>query len=151
MRTMYTSLVSLAILLPAWSASAHHSAATFYDLSASITIKGTVSEFRFINPHVRVLVKVVDQNGDTQEWLAEGANAGVLRRLGWTGNELKPGDPVTITGAPGRDGSRRVEWRVITRADGRELGGGNGLPKERDDVLQRLEQQRRQQLSGSKQ
>jgi hypothetical protein len=150
MRTLYTCLVALVVMAGS-SATAHHSSAAFYDLSASITIKGTVSEVRFINPHVRVLVKVVDQNGGTQEWLAEGANAGVLRRLGWTGNELKPGDTITITGAPGRDGARRVEWRIITLADGQELGGGNGLPKERDGVLQRLEQQRRQQLSGCKQ
>ena len=56
-------------------APAHHNAATLYDLSRSITIQGTVREFRLVNPHARVYVTVVDTNGESQEWVAEGANA----------------------------------------------------------------------------
>ena len=138
-----TCLVTLTVLMVTPSAQAHHSSAAFYVTSASITITGTVTEFRFINPHARVSLKVVDKNGESVLWLAEGANAGVLRRRGWTGDELKPGDRITVTGAPSRDGSPRVEWRVITLADGTELGGGNSLPKEREELLRRLEQQRR--------
>jgi hypothetical protein len=140
-----TGLLTLGLVMLSSSTQAHHSSAAFYVMSASITITGTVTEFRFINPHARVYLNVVDQNGESREWLAEGANAGVLRRRGWTGNELKPGVRITVTGAPSRDGSPRVEWRVITLADGTEIGGGNGLPKERQELLRRLEQQRRNQ------
>jgi hypothetical protein len=143
-------LAILALLTPGSSALAHHNSAPLYDASATVTITGTVREFRFINPHARVYVTVIDANGKSQDWLAEGANAGVLRRLGWTGAELKHGDTVTITGAPSRDGSAKLEWRVITRADGRQLGGGNGLPREREDLLQRLEEQRRTQRGSEK-
>ena len=135
--------VALGVVMLSVSGQAHHSSAAFYVVSASVTINGTVTQFRFINPHARVYLTVVDQNGESREWMAEGANAGVLRRVGWTGNELKPGDKITITGAPSRDGSPKVEWRVITLADGTQLGGGNGLPKERQELLRRLEQQRR--------
>jgi hypothetical protein len=82
--------------------------------------------------------------------MAEGANAGVLRRLGWTGDELKAGDRITITGAPSRDGSRALEWRVITRADHTQIGGGNGLPQEREQLLDRLEQERLKQRSSDR-
>jgi len=140
-----TCLVTLTVLMVTPSAQAHHSSAAFYVTSASITITGTVTEFRFINPHARVYLKVVDEKGQSVVWLAEGANAGVLRRRGWTGDELKPGDRITVTGAPSRDGSPKVEWRVITLADGTEIGGGNNLPKEREELLRRLEQQRRNQ------
>jgi len=145
-----TCLVTLTVLMVTPSAQAHHSSAAFYVTSASITITGTVTEFRFINPHARVYLKVVDEKGESVVWLAEGANAAVLRRRGWTGNELKPGDRITVTGAPSRDGSPKVEWRVITLADGTEIGGGNNFPKEREELLRRLEQQRRNQTPSDK-
>ncbi len=145
--TAKTCLLTLALVMLATFALAHHNSAPLYDASKSVTITGTVKEFRFINPHARVLVTVVDANGKPQDWLAEGANAGVLRRIGWTADKLKPGDKITITGAPSRDGSAKLEWRVITGADGTQLGGGNGLPRERQELLQQLEEQRRSQRS----
>jgi hypothetical protein len=143
-------LVPLTVLMVTPSAQAHHSIAAFYVTSASITITGTVTEFRYINPHARVYLRVVDEKGDSVIWLAEGAAAGALQRRGWTGDELKPGDRITITGLPSRDGSPKVEWRVITLADGREIGGGNGFPKEREELLRRLEEQRRNQTPTDK-
>jgi hypothetical protein len=148
--TAKTCLLTPALVMLAMSALAHHNSAPLYDASKSVTITGTVKEFRFINPHARVLVTVEDANGKSQDWLAEGANAGVLRRIGWTADKLKPGDKITITGAPSRDGSAKLEWRVITGADGTQLGGGNGLPRERQELLQRLEEQRRSQRSHEK-
>ena len=150
MRMTITCLAALGILTMASSARSHHNSAPLYDGSKSITIEGTVKEFRFINPHARVYVVVVDPNGKPGVWMAEGANAGVLRRLGWTGDELKAGDRITITGAPSRDGSRALEWRVITRADHTQIGGGNGLPQEREQLLDRLEQERRKQRSSDR-
>ena len=141
-----TWLVMLAVLILTPSAQAHHSSASFYVTSGSITITGTVTEFRFINPHARAYLKVVDEQGESVVWLAEGGAAAVLRRRGWTSDQLKPGDRITVMGAPSRDGSPKVEWRVITLTDGTQIGGGNGLPKEREDLLRRLEQQRRNQI-----
>jgi hypothetical protein len=143
-----TPVVIVVLLLLGSSGLAHHNSTPLYDASKSVTVEGTVKEFRFINPHARVLVTVVDANGISRDWLAEGANAGVLRRLGWTGNEMKPGDKVTITGSPSRDGSPKLEWRVIIRADGTQIGGGNGLPRERQELVQRLEEQRRRERSS---
>lgn len=138
-------VVIVVLLVLGSSGLAHHNSAPLYDGSKSVTVEGTVKEFRFINPHARVHVAVVDASGKSVEWMAEGANAGVLRRLGWTGNEMKAGDRVTITGSPARDGSAKLEWRVIARADGTQIGGANGLQRERDELLKRLEEQRRRQ------
>ena len=150
MQTTRICLATLALVMLGVPARAHHNAAPIYDASRSVTVDGTVKEFLFINPHARVYVTVVDAKGKSEVWLAEGANAGVLRRLGWKGDELKPGDRITVTGAPSRDGSPKMEWRVISRADGTKLGGGNGLPIERDELLERLEQQRRNQRSSDR-
>jgi Family of unknown function (DUF6152) len=121
----------------------HHNSAPLYDFDESVTVEGVVAQVRFVNPHARIYFEVTDDEGKAVLWMAEGANPMVLRRWGWTGEEMKPGDRVRITGAPSRDGSPMVEWRTITLPDGTELGGGNGFPAERDRLLERLEQQRR--------
>jgi Family of unknown function (DUF6152) len=151
MSTKSTCLMLLTVLMVIPSSpQAHHSSAAFYLTSASITITGTVTEFRFINPHARAYLRVVDEKGNSVVWMAEGAAGGALRRRGWVGNELKPGDRITVTGAPSRDGSPSVEWRVIILADGRKIGGGNGFPYEREELLRNLEQQRRNQTPTDK-
>jgi hypothetical protein len=135
-------LSAIAALLTAAVAHAHHSAAASYDLSSTITVQGTVREFRFTSPHARIYLDVAGKDGVVERWLAEGANAAALRHIGWTADELKVGDRITLTGFPSRDGSPTLEWRLITRADGTQLGGGNNLPQERADLLKRLEAQR---------
>ena len=127
---------------------AHHNSAPIYDFSQSVMITGVVTEFRFLNPHARVLLDVVESDGTTRNWLAEGANVIALRLHGWTGEEMKPGDRITVKGAPSRDGAPRVEWSEIALADGRILGGGNNFPKERDELFERLERQRDQEASA---
>jgi hypothetical protein len=125
------------------TAAAHHNSAPLYDFSKSVRLEGTVVEFQFVNPHARIRLTVAGANGSAEEWLAEGANAVALRHNGWTGTEIKAGDRVVVTGAPSRDGSRRLEWREIL-ANGQTLGGGNNFPKEAGEILERLEQQRRE-------
>ena len=124
-------------------ARAHHNSATIYRLSESVTISGVVTEVQFVNPHARIYLDVIDESGVSRKWLAEGANIIALRLHGWTGDEMKPGDKITIKGAPSRDGSARIEWTEIVLPDGMSLGGGNGFPKERDELFERLEEQRR--------
>lgn len=122
---------------------AHHNSSSIYNLQETTTVDGVVLEFRFVNPHARVYFEVPEDGGDVVRWMAEGGNPMMLRRLGWTGEEVKPGDRVRVTGAPSRDGSPMIEWQTITLLDGTELGGGNGFPAEREKLLERLEQQRR--------
>lgn len=143
--TKKMSAIFLILIGPSFAAisMAHHSSASLYDLTASITIEGTVTEYQFVHPHARVFLDVLGANGDIQKWMAEGANAVVLRHRGWTGDEMKVGDRITVTGAPSRDGALRVEWTEILLPDGRSLGGGIRFPKEQEALLDRLERQRR--------
>jgi hypothetical protein len=125
------------------TSTAHHSAVSLYDLTASITIEGTVTEYQFVTPHARIFLDVLGADGQIQKWMAEGANAVALRHRGWTGDEIKIGDRIVIVGIPSRDGSFRTEWTEIQLPDGRSLGGGNRFPKEQDELLDRLERERR--------
>jgi len=140
--------LALACTIPTYAVEAHHNAQSIYQFSESITINGTVTEFRFLNPHARIFLDVVDENGEAHQWMAEGAGIPALRLRGWTGEEIKPGDLITVSGAPARDGSPRVEWLEVVLPDGKVLGGGNNFRKERQELFQRLEQERRDQISN---
>jgi hypothetical protein len=121
------SAAFLALALSIGNAHAHHSSALFYDVNARITVSGTVSEFRFSNPHAILKFVVTTDSGEEQEWTAETTSPSVLRRRGWSQQSFVPGDHVTLEGMPSLDGS----WLMrITRAwgpDGSEIGVPRGL------------------------
>ncbi len=126
--------------------SAHHNFAAHYQLEETIEVSGVVSAFRFVNPHARLYLDVRNEDGELENWMAEGDASVALRRSGWTADQLKAGDRVTIVGRPSRNGSNMLGWKTITLADGTEIGGGDGRLDERlrilDDSLVRFRQQR---------
>ena len=94
-------LAALAVALPV---AAHHSFAMF-DFSKTMTVKGTVTEFRWTNPHVALLVQLDPQAGASQEvWSMELTSPGNLTRGGWTRHSFKPGDRIELVFNPLRDG-----------------------------------------------
>lgn len=116
-------LVLLAALLAAPATQAHHSFAVHFVADEVITLQGTVTDFRFTNPHGIVTFNVTKEDGTVEEWRAETNSPNALRRRGWTRDSIKVGDEVTILGFPTRDGSPYVRISKITFADGRELVG----------------------------
>jgi hypothetical protein len=121
------SLIVAMSVTPA-AVSAHHAPAAAFVLDERTSITGTVVEYRFVNPHAIVILDVTLEDGSVEQWSAEGGTPTALVRDGWTGQELKAGDRVTIIGNPSRDGSRAINWQAIVLSEGRQLGGGNGLP-----------------------
>jgi DNA/RNA endonuclease YhcR with UshA esterase domain len=111
-----------ALSLAATTATAHHSATLFYDLKGHIEVTGTVTEFRFANPHAILKLDVVDENGDIQHWTAETTSPSVLRRRGWSQQSFKPGEKVSIEGLPSADGSYLIRIQRAFREDGTEIG-----------------------------
>ena len=119
--------VVLALLLFCAQLSAHHGSSN-YDMSKSISVKGTVTQFAFINPHSAIHLEAKDDKGKAEPWLVEADSPNNLTRTGWTRNSLKPGDQVTIAGNPLKDGSRVMRLRKVIFPDGREL-----RPREGDE------------------
>src|SRR5688500_3124556 len=118
MRTRW--VLSILAFAPALWVGAHHSPAMLYDLSREITVEGVVTEYQLGNPHMRIYLDV-DNQGTVEKWLAEGGSRTQLMRVGWTGEELKPGDKVIIRGHPPRDGvSKLVHMEYLTLPDGTE-------------------------------
>jgi len=109
---------------------AHHGTGVAYEVDKLITLKGTVTEWIWSNPHCGILLDVTDEQGNVVHWGAELGNPHMLSSAGFNKDLLKPGDKVTIVGHPSRSGAPRVEFRNITLSDGRTLtmGGvkGNG-------------------------
>lgn len=98
-----TALLAPLLLFPWISSHAHHSTASFFHLDRRISIEGTVVEFHARNPHGLIVLDVVNEAGETERWRAEmPAWQALLRWLGWSAEDLQPGDAIVIHGAPPR-------------------------------------------------
>lgn len=103
---------------------AHHSFAAVYDSEKPITLHGVVIQVEWLNPHAHFYVDVQNEDGGVENWDFELASPNGLMRLGWTRKSLNSGDAVTVEGFVARDGSRRVNTRSVTMADGSKMFGG---------------------------
>ena len=109
---------------------AHHGAAG-YDSNKLTTLKGTVTDFRFQNPHAQILMDVKDSSGKVQNWILEAVGIATLSRNGWNRSIIKPGDTITVTGNPTKNGSPAMRLTKVVLANGKELGLERG-----EDYLQ---------------
>lgn len=120
-------VVSFAGIFAPTELSAHHGS-SIYDMSKSISVKGTVTEFSFVNPHSAIYLDAKDDKGNAGKWLIEADSPNNLGRNGWTRDSIKAGDVVTIVGNRAKDGSRVMRLQKVIFADGREL-----KPREGDE------------------
>jgi hypothetical protein len=110
----------------ATAALAHHGTAN-YDTTKTITVKGTVTDFQFVNPHVQIYWDAKDNSGAAQKWQGELTSPNRLTRVGWSKNSIKSGDAITISGYPTKSGSNEIWIQKVMLSSGEELptGGGN--------------------------
>lgn len=116
------------VLLFSVGLSAHHGVA-LYDVSQMVNVTGTVTDFQFVNPHVRILFDVTEEDGTVVGWSAELTTPIRLRAVdGWNRDTLKPGNQISITGSPATDVARLM-WVEQVFVDGNPLlirPGGTG-------------------------
>jgi Family of unknown function (DUF6152) len=105
----------------AFQAQAHHSFAMF-DAEKTIAVSGTVKEFEWTNPHSWIHLTAVDPStGRNVEWSFEMGSVSQIAAQGWKADTIKPGDKITVSGHPLKDGSRGGQYRSATLADGRVI------------------------------
>jgi hypothetical protein len=102
---------------------AHHSFAMF-DATKTVTLKGTVKEFEWTNPHSWLRVMVMDDTGTPRQWALEMGSPGQQSRVGWKADSVKPGDQVTVEMHPLKDGSRGGQFLSVELPNGQHLGNG---------------------------
>jgi len=113
------AVTALAVLLPGAAALAHHGRASYSN--ERISLQATVTEFKFINPHVQIFFDITNDGGDIEHWQGELTAPNKLARAGWTKSTFKPGDQLTISGRAARNDGHSVAIDEIVGADGKPL------------------------------
>jgi len=118
-------IISLAIIFGVLVASgpllAHHGEAN-YDTTKVVSVKGTVTEFSFINPHVQISLGVKNEKGEIEKWVGEARSPSMLARIGgWDKNTVKVGDVITASGHRTKNGTNFLRLMKIVLPDGREM------------------------------
>ena len=113
-------------IMTASTASAHHSFAAF-NITTEKTITGTVKQVDWTNPHTWIWVEVANSQGSVETFGFEGMSPNYLARRGWSKSTLKPGDKVSVTFRPMRDGSNGGMFMTAKRPTG-EVLTMTGLP-----------------------
>jgi hypothetical protein len=108
----------LTLLSAAVPLSAHH--AWPVSRSGLVTVKGTVTDFVWSNPHPMITVEV-KTNGQTEKWLIGGPALNRMESNGWNRTTVKPGDVITGTGYQFADGQKIIRLESVVLADGREI------------------------------
>jgi hypothetical protein len=119
-RIIALALAATALLLGPSAVLAHHGAATF-DTVGEITLKGTVTEWVWSNPHSILRIDVKAEDGTVKNWSVATANVADLSKRGWTRRTLNPGDQVTVTIQPAKSGAPVGMIRNVVLADGRKF------------------------------
>lgn len=104
----------------AGSAYAHHSMEGF-DRDKTVTLVGTVKQFKWANPHSWIEMEVPNDKGGVETWNVEMTAPFVLIRAGWRSSSLKPGDKVTVIGHPQKSGEPGALFVSVTTATGLTL------------------------------
>ena len=112
------SALAMGLVMPAF---AHHSPAAF-ETNKTVTLVGTVKDFRWQNPHSWIEIVVPNEKGQDVLWAVELTSPTYLVRSGWKSTTLKPGDKVTVVGRPLKSGEAgSAIFSSVTLADGRTL------------------------------
>jgi uncharacterized protein DUF6152 len=133
MRLSSTSILACTMAICALPALAHHSFAMF-DHEKTQTISGTVKEFEWTNPHAWIHIVAADEKGAPTDWSFEMGSVGQIAAQGWKSDTIKPGDKITVTMHPLKDGSHGGQYMNATLADGRSMrnaqdGANNNVPR----------------------
>jgi NADPH-dependent curcumin reductase CurA len=112
------AVIALGAIILSAPVLAHHGEAN-YDTDKIVSVKGTVTEFQFINPHTLIAMDVKNDKGEIEKWNCEARSPGMLVRAGgWDKGTLKVGDVITASGYRGKGGTMVLRLNKIILADG---------------------------------
>ena len=112
-------LVALSWMCAAATLSAHH--AWPVNSERLVTVKGTVLQFTWSNPHPMITLEVKNDAGQIEKWAVGGPALNRMEANGWSSTTVRPGDVITGTGHQYSDGQKVIRLERVVLADGREM------------------------------
>lgn len=128
--------VGVIVLLALAPLRAHHAFSAEFDDKKPVTLKGTVTQMEWINPHSWIHIDV-KRDGKVEKWMIEAGAPNALIRRGFTKTSLPAGSEILVEGFQAKDGQLRANGRDITFADGKKLflgSSGTGAPQDGRDT-----------------
>ena len=125
-RPLRLGLAAVVLMAAASGAVAHH-ATTMYDKQVERQLEGTVKEFEWVNPHIRIQL-LVNENGKAAPYAIEAGSPNGMTGRGWKSTTLKPGDKVTFTVNPLRTGEPNGLFVRVVLPDGNVLSRRDPQP-----------------------
>lgn len=122
MQGVKSVLAVLALVIASSGSTFAHHGLSAYDEKNPVTLKGTVTEFEWSNPHSQIYFDVKDDKGNVTHWACETLGPARLLRAGWSRHSLNPGDQITISLIAAKNGAPVGFLRKLVLADGTELG-----------------------------
>ena len=117
--TQVTAWVMVMLMSAAYPLSAHHSWPV--NMSQLVTVKGTVTDFTWANPHPMITLEVRTTDGAIEKWVIGGPAINRMEAKGWYKNTVKPGDMITGIGYQFADGQKVIRLERVIMADGKEM------------------------------
>jgi hypothetical protein len=133
--TLAAAGVALSLALGTGSARAHHSFAAEFDANVKVTLKGTVKQMDWVNPHAWIHLDVKNPDGTVTPWMIETGTPNTLFRRGFTKDSLKAGTEIVVEGYRAKNGKPRANGRDLMLPNGRRLflgSSGTGAPYENE-------------------
>jgi len=121
MKTSHWYFLLPTVLLLSAPLSAHHGRGKSFDMKKQVTLKGSVSQVKWQNPHVLIFIDVKDEAGKVVTWGFENSNVHTLAAQGYNRNTLKIGQPVTAIVNPASNGEPLGIIVKVILADGKEI------------------------------
>jgi hypothetical protein len=121
-RVIFTFAIIFGAIVISRPLFAHHSSAAF-DLEHQVSLKGTINNIEWTNPHVFIYLDVKADDGSVEPWRIEANSPNMLFRAGWKKEMINAGDLVTVSGSPAKNKTKVLRLVSITLTNGQKFDG----------------------------